>query len=232
MSGSSKQGVDESEIQFLEQWQEPALLLVVSAPSGAGKSTICRRILQDAPAASSCERGLVFSVSTTTRTPRPDEVDGEDYHFVDESAFDQMVQNDEFLEWAQVHGEYYGTSRASVERALEENNDVLLEIDVQGAEQVKEHCESAVLVFIAPPSLEELERRLHNRDTESQDEIELRLREARQEMQAVDQYDYVVINDRIDRAVSRLESIRLAEKCKLNRQKMADQNVLPTDQAD
>lgn len=218
MSADSKNRFGKATNDLLENWTEPSLLMVVSAPSGAGKSTICRRILQDAHSSENVERGLVFSVSTTTREPRQGEVDGEDYHFVDRGTFNRMVEDDEFLEWAQVHGELYGTSKNSVETALDGGNDVLLEIDVQGGEQVQERCENAVLVFIAPPSLEELERRLRNRDTESEDEIQRRLDEAREELKAIERYDYVVINDRINRAVSRLESIRLAEKCRLNRQ--------------
>lgn len=213
---------DTTENNLLGNWDEPPLLLVVSAPSGAGKSTICRRLLQNASSVPSIERGLDFSVSTTTRDPRQNEVDGEDYHFVDRETFETMIDEDAFLEWAEVHGELYGTARESVREALDGGKDLLLEIDVQGGKQVMERCESAVLVFVAPPSLEELERRLRNRDTESEEEIQRRLEDAREELKAVEYYDYVVINDRINKAVSKLESIRLAEKCRLNRQLESD----------
>jgi guanylate kinase len=192
--------------------------MVISAPSGAGKSTICRRVIELSKSSPLFERELEFSVSTTTREPRRSEVDGTDYHFVDEETFEELEQSDEFLESATVHGEKYGTSKAAVESAIESGSDVLLEIDVQGGKQVQERCQEAVLVFIAPPSLEELERRLKNRGTESESEIQQRLQVAQDELDSIDLYDYVVINDEVDRAVNKVQSIRAAEKCRLNRQ--------------
>lgn len=209
-------------VEFLSKWGEPPLVMVISAPSGAGKSTICRRVIEHSRSSSLYERELEFSVSTTTREPRRSEVDGTDYHFVDDETFNEMKENGAFLEHARVHGEQYGTAESSVRDAVESGKDVLLEIDVQGGRQVQERLSEAVLVFIAPPSLEELERRLRNRGTESESEIERRLEVARDELESADLYDYVVINDEIDRAVSKVQSIRSAEKCRLNRQRTGD----------
>ena len=159
------------------------MLIVLSAPSGCGKTTMVQRLMQSLP-------GLVFSVSHTTRAPRGREVDGVDYHFVDVATFlalrDQQPSG--FLEWAEVHGNYYGTSVNAVQQQLVVGNDVLLDIDVQGAAQVRAHGKP-VTVFIAPPSLDVLEQRLRGRGTESEATIDKRLRNARQEMAAVGDYD-------------------------------------------
>jgi guanylate kinase len=208
----------EGKNSVLSEWEEPPLIMVISAPSGTGKSTICRRVIELSKSSTLFDRELEFSVSTTTRDPRRSEVDGTDYNFVDENRFKDLKNNEEFLESAMVHGEYYGTSKSSVESAVESGKDVLLEIDVQGGQQVKERCNNAVLVFIAPPSLPELERRLKNRGTETEEEIEQRLERARAELDSIDLYDYVVINDEIDDAVNKIISIRTAEKCRLDRQ--------------
>jgi guanylate kinase len=208
----------EGKNNVLSKWSEPPLVMVISAPSGTGKSTICRRVIDRSKSAGLFERELEFSVSTTTRDPRRSEVDGTDYYFVDESSFKELQENGEFLESATVHGEYYGTSKSSVESAVDAGQDVLLEIDVQGGRQVKKRCKNAILIFIAPPSLPELERRLKNRGTESEQEIERRLERAWAELDSLDLYDYVVINDEIDDAVNKILSIRTAEKCRLKRQ--------------
>lgn len=218
--------VSEETSGLLSDWEEPPLVMVISAPSGAGKSTICHRVIDHTRSSNLFERELEFSVSTTTRDPRRSEVDGTDYNFVDDETFESMRETGEFLEYAEVHGEMYGTSRQAVVDAIESKKDVLLEIDVQGGEQVRQKLPDAVLVFIAPPSLEELERRLKNRDTESPEEIRERLDVARQELEAADQYDYVVINDEIDSAVKKVRSIRTAEKCRLNRQRSVDLSTM------
>ncbi|MFB6357236.1 MAG: guanylate kinase [bacterium] len=166
-------GSEDFDPAWLTRFRDPNLLLVVSAPSGAGKSTICRRVINQ-------HGDVEFSVSTTTRDPRNDEIDGEDYHFVNEATFDNMVENGEFLEWAHVHGERYGTSRETVINQLEKSRDVILDIDIQGARQVQDIYPDAVFVFVAPPSMEELERRLRNRDTETEDQIKERLNNARE----------------------------------------------------
>ncbi len=178
-------------------------LLVISAPSGAGKTTILRRILAEVPAVS-------FSISHTTRPPRTGEQHGRDYYFVSESEFEVMRDDDAFLEWARVHDNYYGTSRKAVEAILEQGRDVLLDIDVQGAAQLRQRISDAVLIFIAPPSLAELENRLRGRGTDSEAVIELRLRNARQEMERIAEYDHLVINDNLDEAVDMVRAVILA----------------------
>lgn len=209
--------VEKLPLDLFEEYNEPAELLVISAPSGAGKSTICRRLISNSPGSTACQRNLTFSVSTTTRSPRQEEVDGTDYRFVDDKEFDEMIQDNKFIEWAEVYGERYGTTREDVKRAFDNKNDVMLEIDVQGARQVKESIPSAVLIFISPPSIEELERRLNQRGTESQKEINRRLKDAHDELNSMDLYDYVVINDEIENAVNQIRSIRRAEKSKISR---------------
>ncbi len=189
---------------------EPPLILVFSAPSGAGKSTICRHLLKRNPR-------LDFSVSTTTRPPRSDEQEGVDYHFVEEQEFKQMIEADAFLEWARVHGEYYGTSRQAVLDELNKDKDVMLDIDVQGGTQIRRLYPEAVMIFIVPPGMEELERRLRARNTESEAEINKRLTNARDELKAINNYDFVVVNDSVDEAVEKIEAIRSAEKRRLSR---------------
>lgn len=211
---------------LLSDWEEPPLVMVISAPSGTGKSTICHRVIDHSRSSNLFERELEFSVSTTTRDPRRTEVDGTDYNFVDRETFREMQETGEFLEYAEVHDAMYGTSREAVINAIQSGKDVLLEIDVQGGEQVLEKLPNAVLVFIAPPSLDELEQRLKNRGTESPEEIRARLEAAREELEYADRYDYVVINDEIDSAVKKVRSIRTAEKCRLNRQDGSELTVL------
>lgn len=217
MAESGVNELAQSPESFLANLRVPPLLIVVSAPSGSGKSTICRRLVDSSPGEDSSGGDIVTSVSTTTREPRGHERDGVDYHFVDDETFDQMIERGEFLEWARVHGERYGTSRSALREALESNRDVVLEIDVQGGRQVREACPGAVLVFIAPPSLEELERRLRDRGTESPRQIQRRLRDAREELMSIPHYDYLVINDEVEVAVDKVRSIRRAEKSRLSR---------------
>ncbi len=185
-------------------------LFIVSAPSGAGKTTILKRVLAHL-------HGVTFSVSHTTRPPRPGEVDGRDYHFVSHDEFRELIEKGAFLEWAQVHSDLYGTSREEVERAIERGDDVILDIDVQGARSIRERYDGGVFIFIVPPSMEELERRLKKRDTESEDTIRLRLENARRELEAVVEYDYIVINDDLDLAVEAVTSIFLAERSRKER---------------
>jgi len=186
-----------------------ALLLVVSAPSGAGKTTLCRFLIE--------RLGFRFSVSHTTRPPRPGEVEGRDYYFVSREEFEDMISRGEFLEWAEVHGHLYGTSRAEVEGALARGEDLLLDIDVQGAASLRRTLPEAVFVFIAPPSLAELERRLRARGTESEEALRRRLSRAREEMTFAPWFDYVVVNDRVERAFEDLAAIVRAERCRPHR---------------
>jgi len=187
------------------------ILLVLSAPSGCGKTTILKKVMADLP-------GLVFSVSHTTRLPRPGERDGRDYHFVSREQFMAIRdrQPSGFLEWAEVHGNFYGTSRQDVEARLAEGKDVVLDIDVQGAGQIRRNAEP-VTVFIAPPSLNELERRLRGRGTENKASLAVRLANAEKEIQNADAYTYLIINDRLDEAVRALQSVIIAERCRRRR---------------
>jgi guanylate kinase len=176
------------------------LLLVVSGPSGAGKSTLLRELLRKEPC-------LRFSVSMTTRPPRPGEVPGRDYYFVSRAEFEEARRAGELLEWATVHSHLYGTPRGPVEEQRAAGYDVLLDIDVQGARQVKEKLPEAYLVFIAPPSLAELERRLRERKTDPEEQITERLHTARQELSCQDEFDEVVVNDQLERAVEEMQGI-------------------------
>jgi len=186
-------------------------LFVISAPSGAGKSTILKKLLAKVP-------NLAFSVSHTTRAPRPGESNGREYHFVDRPAFEGMRANQAFIEWAEVHGNLYGTSRAAIEAQQTQGIDVFLDIDVQGARQLRD-CghPGAIFLFVAPPSLAELERRLRGRGTDPEETVQLRLNNARREMEDANRYDYLVINDQLDEAVEVLRAVVIAERCKARR---------------
>lgn len=178
---------------------------MISGPSGVGKGTVVRALLEARP-------DLEFAVSYTTRDPRPGEVDGVHYRFIDDDTFDAISDAGGFLESAEIFGHRSGTPAADVEAARSAGRDVLVEVDVQGARSVREKVPDAVLVFLQPPSEEELERRLHERGTEEGPELELRLAEARREMVAAPEFDHVVVNDRVGRAVGELLAIIEASK--------------------
>lgn len=189
-------------------------LFILSAPSGAGKTTLIRRLL------SSPDPGLAgidFSVSYTTREPRRGEREGQDYHFVGESRFQTMIAADEFLEWAEVHDNYYGTARDVVERSLDAGYDVILDIDVQGAEQVLRERPEAHSIFIMPPSYEDLERRLRQRGLDDREEIARRLAVSLREIRRYRLYEYVIVNDDADRASAALAAIFLEKRHRLER---------------
>lgn len=177
-----------------------ARLFVISGPSGVGKGTLVSRVREERP-------DLGLTVSATTRAPRAGEVDGTSYHFMSDAEFDRRVAAGEFLEWAQVHGHRYGTLLSDVRQLLAQGRSVILEIDVQGALQVKRAYPRAVLVFVEAPTPGALEERLRGRGTEDEASIELRLRDARHEMELASQYDVRLVNDNLDRAVSELEQI-------------------------
>ncbi len=183
-------------------------LFVVSAPSGSGKTTLCERLLASVP-------GIERSVSVTTRTPRRGEVDGRDYHFVSRQEFLQRRQRGEFLEWARVFGEQYGTLRRSVERKLRSGRDVLLSIDVQGAAQVRRRFRDSVLIFILPPSTMALRRRLVARGLDTLEAIRRRLSVARHEIGQATSFDYVIVNDQLDAALDQFRSIVMAERARI-----------------
>jgi len=182
-------------------------LLVISGPSGAGKSTVVFKAIEG-------RDDICFSTSVTTRSPRPGEVDGREYFFVSFERFLEMVEKDELLEHAEYVANRYGTPRAYVEKRLEEGMNVVLDIEVQGARQVHRKMPEAVLIFIAPPSLEELERRLRGRGTDTESAIEGRLIRARQEYQEADFYDYLIVNDDLEKAAAQLNAIIEAEHCR------------------
>jgi len=188
-----------------------ALLLVLSAPSGAGKTTLALRLMQQMPDA-------VFSVSYTTRPPRPGERNGEHYHFVDARTFQQKIDLGEFVEWAEVHGHFYGSPQAIVDRAYASGGLAIFDIDVQGGNAMKRKYPETTCVFIVPPTLEELERRLRQRRTETEETLRGRLLAARSEIErGVASYEYVIINDDVERAFLDLASVVRAERCRRER---------------
>ena len=178
----------------------PGNLYVVAAPSGAGKTTLVKLLLEQ-------ERDIRLSVSYTTRAPRAGEENGREYNFTDVSSFRAMIDQNEFLEWAEVHGNYYGTSKTWIVNQIAAGNDVLLEIDWQGAQQVRALFPEAIGIFILPPSMAELERRLTGRGTDAQEVIARRLAAAQAEMRHVGEFDYVIINDQLDQALEDLRAV-------------------------
>lgn len=181
------------------------IVLVLSAPSGAGMSTLVRKLLREFP-------GIGYSVSYTTRAPRGAERDGVDYHFVDRDRFLAMREAGEFAEWAEVHGNFYGTAKAPVLALLDQGRDVLFDIDVQGAAQLRTAFPEGVLVFILPPSLAELERRLRGRGTDAPEVVTKRLENARAEIAAAERFDFLILNDDLERACDELRAVYLAAR--------------------
>jgi len=189
------------------------LLVVLSGPSGVGKGTVRQALF----ATDHDKEQFFYSVSATTRDPREGEIDGKDYFFVSRSKFEQMIEDEQLLEYAEYVGNYYGTPLAYIEAMTDQGKDVFLEIEVQGALQVKRRMPDGVFVFLAPPNLGELESRIVNRGTDAPDVIEKRLEQARKELQLMTQYDYIVENDSVDAAVERIQTIICAEHLKVDR---------------
>ncbi|MDR7856395.1 guanylate kinase [Tissierella sp.] len=185
-------------------------LLIISGPAGTGKGTVCKELLNR-------NSDILYSVSATTRKPRIGEVEGENYFFIEKNKFESMVENDEFLEHAYVHTNYYGTPRGFVSEEVEKGEIVLLEIDVQGALQVKNNYSEAVFIFLLPPTMEELKNRIIKRGTETEEDINRRFENAFKELDFVGKYDYFVVNDKIEEAVSDIETIIRAEKLRVKR---------------
>jgi guanylate kinase len=197
------------------------LLFIVSAPSGAGKTTLVERLVEETP-------HLKMSRSYTSRAARQGEADGVDYNFVERHHFDRMIAAGEFLEWAEVFGNLYGTCAADTERMLAAGDDVVLVIDVQGARKVRRLGLAATTIFVMPPSAEVLEQRLRGRSKDSDADIQRRLLVARQEVASFAEYDYIVVNDHIDAAVERLQHVVLAERSRLNRMGGAAESIVRT----
>jgi guanylate kinase len=185
------------------------LLIVLSGPSGVGKDAVLARMKE-------WGHSLHFAVTVTTRPQRRGESNGVDYHFVSRETFEEMVKGEELLEWAQVYGNFYGVPRRQVEEALEHGSDVLIKVDVQGAATIKQAIPHALLIFISPPSMEALEKRVRQRNTESAIDLERRVATAHEEMRQLEMFDYVVVNDRIDQAVAQIGAIITAEKGQQN----------------
>ena len=190
---------------------QPGLLLVLSAPSGTGKTTLARRLLAELPDA-------IFSVSVTTRKPRGREQDGVDYHFVDVAAFQDRIERGEFVEWAEVYGHFYGSSQAVVDEARARKGVAIFDIDVQGGLAIKRKNPDTVLVFVVPPAMDELERRLRDRGTDAEETIRRRMLAARSEIErGVAAYDYLIVNDDFERAYRDLHAVVIAERSRRGR---------------
>ena len=188
------------------------VLIVISGPSGAGKGTICKALLEK-------HKDIHLSVSATTREPRQGEVHGVNYYFLNKDEFLKKVEEDDFLEWAEVYGNCYGTPKSNVQELLDTGKDVILEIDIQGALKVKENTEEGVFIFILPPSMEELKQRIIKRGSETPESLMKRFKSAYKEINFVSRYNYAVVNDEVETATEKIEAIINAEKCRVDRLK-------------
>lgn len=202
--------------------EEKGILFILSGPSGVGKGTVRKRLFEKAT-------DLQYSISMTTREKRPGEVDGVDYFYKTTQEFEELIEQNELLEYAKYVNNYYGTPRKYVEETIEKGLDVFLEIEVQGAMQVKKNFPKGVFIFLFPPSLEELKDRIVNRGTETEELVLNRLKEARNEIEMMDYYDYVVVNDDVDHAVERIEAIIMSEHLKRERVAKQYKKILEAD---
>lgn len=202
--------------------KQEGILFVLSGPAGVGKGTVRKKLFEQ-------ETDLKYSVSATTRSKRPGEEEGIDYFYKTKEEFEQMIEKNELLEYAKYVDNYYGTPKQYVLDELKKGNDVFLEIEIQGALQVKENFPEGVFIFLSPPSLEELKKRIVNRGTETKEVILQRLEEAKKEIKMMTQYDYVVVNDNVDQAVEKVKSIVISEHCKRERMEKNFQDMLEED---
>jgi guanylate kinase len=186
------------------------IFIIVSAPSGAGKSSLCQRLMQAYPE-------IKFSVSYTSRPPRPNEVNGKDYHFISRKEFKNRIDQGEFVEWVENYGHLYGSSRNVMKEFIQDGRDLLLDIEPRGAKKIKQEFKGGIYVFILPPSRSELLKRLENRGHETDEVIQKRFRQAENELKEISWYDYVIFNEDLETAVNQLTSIYIAEKCKRSR---------------
>lgn len=193
-------------------------LIVVSGPSGTGKGTVCSALLEK-------HKEIAYSISATTRQPRTGEVDGVNYYFLAKNVFEKMIEDGELLEWAEVYGNYYGTPLKKIQERLADGQDILLEIDTQGAMSVKDKFPDEIYIYIMPPSLKELERRLKTRGTDSAESIERRLKSAAGEMEIAERYNYIVVNEQVEQAVEQIAAIVDAEHCRVGRNKEIIDNI-------
>jgi guanylate kinase len=205
-----------------ERQEREGILFIISAPSGAGKTTLCKEIIDFFPA-------LRHSVSYTTRPQRPGEQDGKDYHFVSRTIFDAMIAQGAFAEWAEVHGNRYGTAIDTLDRFRSEGRDILLDIDCQGARQLKNSYRQGVFIFVLPPTMAELQRRLEGRNTDSPEVIARRIANARDEIREAVWYDYLVVNDDFIQASAEMKSIVLAEGCRTSRRQSVISRILESE---
>ncbi len=203
---------------------EKGILFILSGPSGVGKGTVRKSLFEK-------DTDLKYSISMTTRPPREGEVDGEDYFFKTKEEFEDLIANKQLIEYAQYVGNYYGTPKEYVQQQLDAGNDVFLEIEVQGALQVKENFPEGVFVFLIPPSLESLKDRIIGRGTETEDLVSNRLEAAKEEIEMMDHYDYVVVNDQVDTAVQTVQSIVRSEHCKRERVAIQYKKALERDES-
>ncbi|MCC2683196.1 MAG: guanylate kinase [Paenibacillaceae bacterium] len=194
----------------LRQQPDRGLLIVLSGPSGVGKGTVCKALRE-------VDYNLVYSVSATTRAPRAGEIDGVNYFFKTKEQFIEMIEQNQLLEWAEYVGNYYGTPRSFVEETLAAGQDVILEIEVQGALKVRQKFAEAVFIFLMPPSLVELQNRIQTRGTDSAESIVRRMSTAIEELRMIEQYDYCVVNDQVEAACARIQAILVAEHCRRER---------------